>query len=221
MCKAQFVSQHEGKAMFDLRAGAEEVDDAILVARVVDGNRAAFEALYRRHQLSLFRTALAMTRDQGAAEEILQEAFLRAFRHMGRVQLPEGGSLRPWLHRIVINLVYDWSARRRAHVTESLEHVFDRLATASSLSPERQVERHELAQVVDEAIDKLPFKQRVVIILFYVHDMDLCEIAETLDVPPGTVKSRLFYARERLREQLLADRRLPLELELPYASPAV
>lgn len=200
--------------MLDTRERLDEVDDATLVARAAGSDRGAFEALYRRHNVPLYRTALAMTRDQGAAEELLQETFLRAYRHIGRVTVPEGGSLRAWLHRILINLVYDWTARRRSSMTESLEHVFDRLVTASSLSPERQTERHELAQVVDEAIDRLPFKQRVVVVLFYVHDMDLDEIAETLKIPPGTVKSRLYYARERLREQLLQDARLPMDVEM-------
>jgi len=195
-----------------------EGDDASLVARVIAGDPAGFEALYARHHLTMFRTALAITRDRGVAEELLQEAFLRAFRHIGRVVLAPGVSLRPWLHRIIINLAYDWSARQRVPVG-SLDSVVDRLVMRASSSPERQVEQRELEKMVGEAIAALPLKQRIVVILFYLHDMDLDEIAIELNLPPGTVKSRLYYGRARLRACLEADLRLPGSLELSYATP--
>ena len=75
----------------------------------------------------------------------------------------------------------------------------------------------DLERLVAEAIEQLPFKQRIVVILFYLHDMDLIEIAELLDLPPGTVKSRLHYGRARLREQLSSDLRLPFFPELSHA----
>jgi RNA polymerase sigma-70 factor (ECF subfamily) len=193
-------------------------DDATLVASVVAGDRACFEALYRRHHLALYRTAVAITRERGAAEELLQEAFLRAFRHLGRVDLAPGASLRPWLHRIIINLAYDWAARQRVPV-RSLDGVVDRLVMRASSSPERQVEQRELERVVGDAIATLPIKQRVVVVLFYLHDMELEEIAITLNLPAGTVKSRLYYGRARLRARLEADLRLPSSLELSYATP--
>ena len=73
--------------------------------------------------------------------------------------------------------------------------------------------------MVGEAIAALPIKQRIVVILYYLHDMDLDEIAITLNLPPGTVKSRLYYGRARLRSRLEADLRLPGSLELSYATP--
>lgn len=186
-----------------------EADDATLVARAATGDRTAFNALYQRHQLPLYRTALALTRDKGAAEELLQETFLRAYRHLARVVLPEGGTLRPWLHRILINLTHDWSARQRG-LPSPLEAATERLLAAATPSPERQAEQRELERVVSEAIALLPFKQRVVVVLYYLHDMDLNEISATLALPPGTVKSRLFYGRARLKAELARDRRLAL-----------
>jgi RNA polymerase sigma-70 factor (ECF subfamily) len=183
-----------------------ELNDRALVALVRGGEAAAFEALYERHHRPLFRTALAMTRRKHVAEDVLQEAFLRAYRHIGRVRLEDGASLRPWLHRILINLIYDRSARKRLP-SGPLETVVGRLASRAQ-SPERRFERREMAGVVDEAIAALPDNHRAVVVLFYVHDMDVAEIALTLGVPEGTVKSRLFYARARLREALGADRRL-------------
>lgn len=189
-----------------------DMDDAGLVAAALRGDPGAFEALYRRHRTPLYRTALAMTRRKGVAEEILQETFLRAYRFLDRVRLAEGASLRPWLHRILIRLVYDRSARRR-DTAGPMESFVERLSSPL-LSPERRAEQSELSRVVSEAIADLPFKQRIVVVLYYLQDMDLGEIADTLGVPPGTVKSRLYYARARLREALAEDRRVPAETAL-------
>lgn len=193
----------------------EPKDDASLVAGIIVGEAAAFEALYERHRLALFRTALAISRDRNTAEELLQEAFLRAFRHIDRVRLIPGASLRPWLHRILINLAYDWSARKRI-TAGPVEGILDRIAATTS-SPERQLEHRDLERLVGDAIRRLPFKQRVVVILFYLHDMDLQDIANTLELPAGTVKSRLYYGRARLREQLEADRRFSAQPEMKPA----
>jgi RNA polymerase sigma-70 factor (ECF subfamily) len=190
-------------------------DDASLVAGIIAGEGAAFEALYERHRLALFRTALAVARDQNTAEELLQEAFLRAFRHIDRVRLSPGASLRPWLHRILINLAYDWSARKRV-TAGPVEGILDRIA-ATTASPERQLEHRDLERLVGDAIRRLPFKQRIVVILFYLHDMDLQDIANTLELPAGTVKSRLYYGRARLREQLEAEQRFTVQPELKPA----
>jgi RNA polymerase sigma-70 factor (ECF subfamily) len=211
------VSAVTGSTSTGPTSNAEE-DDASLVARVIAGDRSGFEALYQRHHVTLYRTALAITHERSVAEELLQEAFLRAFRHIRRVDLAPGVSLKPWLHRIIINLAYDWSARQRAPV-RSLDSVVDRLVMRASVSPERQAEQREVEHMVGEAIAALPIKQRIVVILYYLHDMDLDEIAITLNLPPGTVKSRLYYGRARLRSRLEADLRLPGSLELSYATP--
>jgi RNA polymerase sigma-70 factor, ECF subfamily len=192
-----------------LRQLEDGSDDATLVGRVQAGDRQAFATLYQRHHLPLYRTALALTHERGAAEELLQEAFLRAYRHLARVELPAGSSLRPWLHRILINLAHDWSTRQRRQ-PGALESAAERLLAASAPSPERLVEQHELERVVADAVARLPFKQRVVVVLYYLHDMDLTEISTTLGLPPGTVKSRLFYGRARLRTELESDRRVPV-----------
>lgn len=197
------------------RGSAAEKDDASLVADCLRGRNESFETLYRRHRSALYRTALAMTRRKGVAEEILQETFLRAYRHLDRVRLVEGASLRPWLHRILIRLVYDWSARRRDSAGP-VESFVERLASPV-LSPERRAEQREVAALVSEALADLPFKQRIVVVLYYLQDMDLGEIADTLGVPPGTVKSRLYYARARLREALAEDQRVPAGARLGSA----
>lgn len=181
------------------------IGDAEFVARAARGDGAAFEALYRRHHVALFRTALGMTGQVAAAEDLLQDAFIRAYRHIGRVQLAEGTSLRPWLHRIVVNLARDRAARRTTSAGGDAD--VERCA-AGSISPERSTERRELNRIVSEAVERLPFDQRLVVVLFYTQDMDVAEIAATLGIPPGTVKSRLYYGRARLRAVLAEDVRL-------------
>ncbi len=188
----------------DQRAAAH---DSELVASARGGDGQALEALYLRHKGQLFRTALAVTRERGAAEELLHDAFLRAIRHLDRVSLEPGASLGPWLHRIVINLAYDWVVRRSRSAT-GLDGLVDKLTTSAASSPERQAECRELEEVVAGAVARLPFKQRIVVILFYLHDMDLVEISGLLNVPEGTVKSRLYYARAKLRISLASDSRL-------------
>lgn len=181
------------------------VSDADLVARAAHGDGAAFEALYRRHHVALFRTALAMTGQAAAAEDLLQDAFVRAYRHIGRVQLAASASIRPWLHRIVVNLGRDLAARHQPTLASDAD--LDRGAF-SAPSPERSTERREMNRIVAEAVDTLPFDQRLVVVLFYAQDMDVAEIAATLGIPPGTVKSRLYYGRARLRASLAEDARL-------------
>lgn len=185
-------------------------DDAECVVAILRGDRGAFALLYDRHKEPLFRTAMAITHERGAAEELLQDAFLRAYRFMERVQLPAGASLRPWLHRILINLCYDWCARRR-YESSADDELLQRL-DSGSVSPERQTVDRDQARGVAEAIALLPFKQRIVVILFYMQDMDLQEISATLDLPAGTVKSRLHYGRVRLREIMEASNRVTLPL---------
>lgn len=181
-------------------------EEARLIARAKEGDIGALEALYEQYKNSVYRTALAITRDRAAAEEILQDAFLRAFRHIDSVH--DGGPMGPWLHRIAINLSYTWAKKRKRWFL-SLEQVVDRLVAAPKTSPEHRVEQNELQQVVREAIAQLEFPHRATIVLFYLEGLSLVEIAEIMDCPVGTVKSRLYYGREKLRAALLADRRLP------------
>ncbi len=184
------------------------LDDGELVARIRAGDLDAFETLYRRYKDELFRTALAISRDRGAAEELLQDCFLRAYDHMDRV---DGyASLRPWLHRIIVNLSYNWATKKRLRLV-SVEDVFDRLMMVPRASPERAFEREELLQAVDEALRCLSMPQRAVVVLFYLQGFSLAEIAYVLDCPVGTVKSRLHNARKALRQKLMADARISRE----------
>jgi RNA polymerase sigma-70 factor (ECF subfamily) len=180
-------------------------EDRQLIARTRQGHYVAFEALYNKYKGQIYHTALAIVRDQGAAEDILQECFIRFYTNIDRIDssLP----LIPWLYRVTVNLSYNWVTRRKRWLIP-LETVIDRFTTAPRTSPEYVLEEDELRRVVQEAIYSLSFEQRVVLILFYLNNFSIREIAYILDVPEGTVKSRLHYGRENLRRKLLEDRRL-------------
>ncbi len=194
------------------------VDDATLIAQAQAGDAAGFAALFARHRAPLYRTALAMTGREAQAEDFVQETFLRAHRHLDRVVLGPGASLRPWLQRILVHLIYDDSARRR-HPMQPLDEIQERLATGQD-STERRFESRELRRTVADAILQLPEKHRLVVVLFYLEDLDVEAIAAVLDVPSGTVKSRLFYGRARLRELLADDAPAAAAREAVAGSPA-
>lgn len=184
----------------------DESRELDLIAQAKQGDLRAFEALYEMHKATIFRAVLGITRDRAIAEELLQDTFLRAFKNMDRVR--EGVSLAPWLYRIAVNLSYDWSVRQRRWLSV-INEVVDRILVNTAPSPERSVEEREVETLLYEAIERLEFKQRTTLVLFYLQDFSLLEIADIMECPVGTVKSRLHYARENLRRQLLADKRLP------------
>jgi len=177
--------------------------DGVLVLRIRGGDLDALGELYEKYKSSIFRTALAITRDRGAAEDILQESFLRLFSYADtlRTDVP----LEPWLYRVAVNLSYTWAKKRKRWI-RPLGGVLDRLAAPLHLLPERMVESKELQETVRQAIGKLPLTHRAVVVLFYLEGLSLREIAGILEIPEGTVKSRLYYARKSLKE-LLSDRR--------------
>jgi RNA polymerase sigma-70 factor, ECF subfamily len=175
------------------------VDDRELVINLQSGDLEALGELYDRYRMQIFRTAMAITRDADAAEDILQECFLRVHHYVDRinVDLP----LAPWLYRVTVNLSYTWTKRNKRYWA-SIESLIDRLISPSKHGPEVSAEESELRDRVERAINTLPFNQRIVVILHYLQGLNLKEIAEILECPVGTVKSRLFHARLTLKEKL-------------------
>ncbi|HTP08756.1 MAG TPA: RNA polymerase sigma factor [Anaerolineae bacterium] len=173
--------------------------DRELIQRLCDGDLNALGTLYDRYRLLVFHTALAITRDRQAAEDILQECFLKVNSYARRidVNLP----LEPWLYRVTVNLAYTYVTRRSRWLT-SLESVIDRLVSPARTNSEYHAEMSELQAVIQQAIDELQPTQRMTVILYYLNDLSLKEISYILDCPVGTVKSRLYYGREHLKRQL-------------------
>lgn|SRR5574341_89164 len=178
---------------------SDDMQDHELIRRLQSGDLEALGDLYDRYRLQIYRTALAITHDAAAAEDILQECFLRMYHYADRINsdLP----LAPWLYRVTVNLSYTWSKKNRRYFAP-IEAFIDRLISPGKLTPESSAEQIELREKIQKAIDHLPFNQKVVVVLHYLNGMNLKEIADILGCPVGTVKSRLFHARATLRAEL-------------------
>ncbi|HET90675.1 MAG TPA: RNA polymerase sigma factor [Chloroflexi bacterium] len=194
---------------------AEQYADGWFVMRIRDGDLQALGVLYERYKTSVYRTALAITRDEKAAEDILQEAFIRVYTYADSID--ERMPLGPWLYRVTVNLSYNWSNRVKRWFN-ALQDVLDRLMVSSvQRHPEVITEEQEWRIVLEQALDSLSTDHRVVTVLHYLEGLSLKEIAFIMGVPEGTVKSRLYYARESLRDAVLErERRLVPEVAYDF-----
>ncbi len=190
-----------------------ELSDASLIERIRQNDLDALGYLFDRYYAQVYRSAVVITQDNAAAEDIAQECFLKIHRYANRIDttLP----LIPWLYRVTVNLSYTWVTRQKRR-TISLEGMVDRLISPNWLSPDHLAEHSETQRQVRDAIGELNLNQRVVVALHYLSGLSLEEIADILDCPLGTVKSRLHYARENLRHQLETVH-LPGEVAHGYA----
>jgi RNA polymerase sigma-70 factor (ECF subfamily) len=172
--------------------GRRDVGDAALVRAALGGSEEAVAALFERHWDGGYRTALLVTGDPSAAEDIAQEAFLAALRALPRFDLRR--PLRPWLHRIVVNRAIDWSRAR------ALRHEVG--VDAAGEVPAGEPARQRVGDVLESALMRLPIEQRAVVVLRYVLELTPGEIAQALDLPRGTVNSRLRRGLDALGEFL-------------------
>jgi RNA polymerase sigma-70 factor (ECF subfamily) len=187
-------------------------DDAEVVRGVARGEPAAFEALMRRHNGSLFRVARAILKDDAEAEDALQEAYLEAYRHIGEFR--GDARLGTWLTRIAINqALMRLRAHKRDRVVVPLGAAHEAaggagpedVAAPNAESPQGAVLRAEIRRIVEQKIDELPVAFRAVFVMREVEDMTVDETAECLSIPAATVRTRLFRARALLREALARE----------------
>ncbi len=176
-----------------------EPTDGDLILRLCHEDLSALEILFERYKTQVHRTALAITHDVAAADDILQDTMLKVYQYANRIDtaLP----LAPWLYRVTVNLAYSWTTRTRNRWT-SIENMVDHLISPVLHAPDKVAEANEESGRIRDAIESLSVNQHVVVVLHYLEGMDLQQIAEVLELPVGTVKSRLHYAREALRRQL-------------------
>jgi RNA polymerase sigma-70 factor, ECF subfamily len=180
------------------RAGSDEAPSARqerkLVREAQRGSREALTGLYATHWKRAHRAAYLVVHDGAAAEDIAQDAFLAAIDALDRFdrRRPFG----PWLHRIVVNRAIDWARR------EALRRkVDDPVSQPNPETPPKPV-----GEDMMEALSQIPFEQRAVVVLRYLLDYTPGEIARMLDLPRGTVNSRLRRALDRLGTQLEVER---------------
>lgn len=177
-------------------ARSRDDDEPALVARALAGDRTALGVLVTRFAAPVRRLAYAILRDADEAEDAAQDGVLQALVKLDRYDptRPFG----PWLMRIVANAAIDRRRRRRVRDTSELDEA---LAGGGPL-PDVEVDRLALRQRLAIALDKLPERYRMAVVLFDVEGYSQAEIAEILGVAPGTVRSAVFHARRRLRRWL-------------------
>ena len=176
-------------------------EDAALIARVLAGDNAAFEGIVRRWQSPLVNLAWRFCRDRARAEEMAQEAFLRAWRNLG--QFRGESAFSTWLFSLATNL-YRTELRRIPATPLSLDEIAEPADPRISAAAFDDDSRDEALR---RAVLALPPKYRDAVLLFYFHEQDVPAAARTLRIPEGTVKARLFRGRELLRSKFSRPRR--------------
>jgi RNA polymerase sigma-70 factor (ECF subfamily) len=185
--------------------------DAELAARAAQGDDEAFEAIMRRHNRLLFRTARSILKSDAEAEDALQESYLRAWRSLACFRADS--KLSTWLVRIVIN---EALGRLRRHpsaqvialdatIADGDAPIEERIAGEADQQPERAAMRSEVRRLMEARIDTLPEAFRTVFMLRAVEELSVEDVAATLELPEATVRTRLFRARGLLREGLSHD----------------
>lgn len=188
--------------------------DAALIERCLAGDDTAFDELVQRYQDMVFNLAYRLLGGYDESVDLSQEVFLQIYRKLGTFR--RDASLKTWIYRIVINRAKNrqrWWRRRFGEMTAmsledmeanpNLDSVSSRARLSSDLiAPDKALERKEVGQLLLDAIDKLPFTQRTILLLKEVEGLSYDEISTTLDLPLGTVKSRLARARKSLRDKL-------------------
>jgi RNA polymerase sigma-70 factor (ECF subfamily) len=175
------------------------LSDRELVFEMQKGNLEALGDLYDRYRILVFRTAIAITGDYEFASDLLQDVFLRLFQFSNKIDLDR--PIQPWLYRMTTNLAYT-QIKREKNCLNSLTNLVDWFSGTTKNQPAETVEMVDDWDHLQLAITNLPFPQRVVVVLYYLNDLSLTEIAEILEIPIGTVKSRLHYGRNALKKSL-------------------
>ncbi|SEQ34849.1 RNA polymerase sigma factor SigW [Piscibacillus halophilus] len=178
-----------------------------LIKQVKKGNHEAFGEIIDYYQHGVYQHCYRMLGNHHDAQEITQETFVRAYTSIQSFK--HKNKFAPWLYRIATNLTIDWMRKKKPlHILDqpisddySSTHL-DQI-NSEGPTPEDCLEIQELNDTVQEALLELPIKYRSVIVLKYVRDLSLQEIAESLDLPVGTVKTHLHRGREALRKSLV------------------
>jgi RNA polymerase sigma-70 factor (ECF subfamily) len=184
--------------------------EAALIERCVAGDERACADLVAAHQRTVFNLALHLLGDRDEALDLSQEVFLRVFRTLSRFR--GQSALRTWIYRIVVNQARNrqrwWRRRRRTDLVSLDDHLTrcGEIEATSEVLPDRLLASKETAARIWAAMEQLPFDQRTALVLREVDGLRYEEIAFSLDVAVGTVKSRLTRARQALREELLGIR---------------
>jgi RNA polymerase sigma-70 factor (ECF subfamily) len=193
-----------------VKATAGPSDEEVIGA-IRAGDRNAFRVLVERYQARAYRLALRILRDEDAARDAVQDAFVKAYNNLGKFE--QRSAFFTWLYRLVKNQCLDMLRRDRSDRVVDWEEGSLAEAEASadatpevdsvSFAPATELQRKQLREHIDAAIAKLPESARETLILREVEGLSYQEIAEAQGIPKGTVMSRLFYARKQMQKLLI------------------
>ncbi len=198
-----------------------ELTDEEVVGRVLAGETALYEVVMRRYNQRLYRVAVSILRNDGEAEDVIQDAYVRAYTHLH--QFEHRAKFSTWLTRIA---VHEALARLRGRVRfESIEGTDEgegqsmRWLKSNKADPEQTASRAEMNGVLERAISSLPDPYRLVFVLRDVEEMSTAETAEALGLTEDNVKTRLHRAHAMLRKQLYVQAGLNASNVLPFHAP--
>lgn len=188
------------------RARAEEWTDEEIVRRVLDGDIFLFELLMRRHNQRIYRAVRSILRDDSETEDVMQEAYVRAYEHL--VQFEGRARFSTWLTRIAVNESIKRSVSRGRLDPLEIDRPEREVETMSLFqqkppSPESNASLSEMAAMLERAITALPDRYRAVVVLRDLEEMSTGETAEALSLSEANVKVRLHRAHELLRDELM------------------
>ena len=179
------------------------IPDEIYVQKTIEGDSEAFNELVQRHHARIYGLAYRMLGNPDDASDATQEAFLEAYKSLQSFQFQS--KFLTWMYRVGINVCQQYKRRsdsRQRALTSYTKDIEERDAQYTSEYPDRVLLKTERDQLIQQAINQLPSKQRMVITLFYMQQMKYREIAELLDCSEGTVASRLNTAVRNLKSKL-------------------
>jgi RNA polymerase sigma-70 factor (ECF subfamily) len=187
-----------------IQSDVSELRDEDVVQRVLAGETALFEIVMRRYNQRLYRVARSILRDDGEAEDVMQDAYVRAYQHLD--QFAGKAAFSTWLTRIAIHEALARKRRRGRHdeldALRSIHGDSMPILKSSAPSPETDAATSETRRLLESAIEALPEAYRTVVVLREVEDMSVAETASSLGVTEGVVKTRLHRAHAMLRREL-------------------
>ena len=170
---------------------SQKVFDELLALKIREGDHRAFELLVKRWNKSLIAFVYRFTHDFEVSKDIIQECWISIYQGLNKLQEPE--KIKPWMYRIAHNKTIDYL--RKHSKTTSTDFPEDVQAEEKSDEVDDRVE------LIRKLINQLPAQQKAILTLFYLERQPIKEIANILKVPIGTIKSRIFYAREKLKRK--------------------
>lgn len=182
------------------------LDDDILIKAHLKGDPKAFEVLFKKYREQVARLVYSIVKHEALVQDIVQEVFLLVFRHLSKFR--QHAAFKTWIYRITVN-----ESLRQLERARRWQPLPDGDAERSKIpstlivfengeSPERVLIDGEQKALVHDALNSIRPHHRTILVLYYLEDLSVQEIAEVLEIPEGSVKSRLFYARDGLRKVL-------------------